>query len=506
MAKQVINIGTAANDGTGDALRTGFDKSNANFTELYDFDTALPAAAQTLTNKTITDVATNKVNARAVAVYVKASAAFADSLIPRPFKITGNEGADAAFLVSPLTDNTTPANGIIVGALALNAYGTGYTNGKVYNVNTDAWNVGDILWLQTDGQLGTTKPSTGYQQPIAQVVRKNANTGILHVAAGYPIPDAADVRFTPAGNIAATDVQAALQELDTEKAAASHTHDASAVISGTFADARISQSSVTQHQAALSITESQISDLSHDADLIKGVSIDATVSTPSDGDILVYRSAGSDWVLEAKPAGGSNPALNDVTDVTITSPADNEVLAYDTASGDWINQTAAEAGLATATQGALADSALQPSAIGVSVQAHSAILDATTASFTTADETKLDGIEAGADVTDATNVQAAGAIMDGDFTANGLMKRTGAGTYATAVEDTDYQGVLAEGAFVDGDKTKLDGIAAGAEVNTIESVTAGEPTGSDVVLNVVSLTQAEYDAGTPVATTLYIIT
>ena len=35
MAKQVINIGTVANDGTGDPLRTAFDKANDNFTELY---------------------------------------------------------------------------------------------------------------------------------------------------------------------------------------------------------------------------------------------------------------------------------------------------------------------------------------------------------------------------------------------------------------------------------------------------------------------------------------
>jgi len=38
MAKQVINIGTTANDGTGDALRSAFDKCNNNFTELYDDD------------------------------------------------------------------------------------------------------------------------------------------------------------------------------------------------------------------------------------------------------------------------------------------------------------------------------------------------------------------------------------------------------------------------------------------------------------------------------------
>jgi len=40
----------------------------------------------------------------------------------------------------------------------------------------------------------------------------------------------------------------------------------------------------------------------------------------------------------------------------------------------------------------------------------------------------------------------------------------------------------------------------------VKSSTSGEPSGSDSVINIVSLTQAEYNAGTPVATTLYIIT
>lgn len=45
------------------------------------------------------------------------------------------------------------------------------------------------------------------------------------------------------------------------KADSSHTHVTSDITSGTFANARIAESNVTQHQAALSITESQISDL-----------------------------------------------------------------------------------------------------------------------------------------------------------------------------------------------------------------------------------------------------
>ena len=35
MAKKTINIGSAANDGTGDPLRTAFSKANDNFGELY---------------------------------------------------------------------------------------------------------------------------------------------------------------------------------------------------------------------------------------------------------------------------------------------------------------------------------------------------------------------------------------------------------------------------------------------------------------------------------------
>lgn len=35
MAKQTVNLGTAANDGTGDPLRSAFNKINGNFDEVY---------------------------------------------------------------------------------------------------------------------------------------------------------------------------------------------------------------------------------------------------------------------------------------------------------------------------------------------------------------------------------------------------------------------------------------------------------------------------------------
>lgn len=45
MAKQTINIGSAANDASGDTLRVGATKINENFTELYTADTTFISLA-----------------------------------------------------------------------------------------------------------------------------------------------------------------------------------------------------------------------------------------------------------------------------------------------------------------------------------------------------------------------------------------------------------------------------------------------------------------------------
>tara|TARA_R100000329_G_C7617859_1_gene219515 strand:- start:1528 stop:3444 length:1917 start_codon:yes stop_codon:yes gene_type:complete len=74
-------------------------------------------------------------------------------------------------------------------------------------------------------------------------------------------------------------------------------------------------------------------------------------------------------------------------------------------------------------------------------------------SMSSADKTKLDGIEASADVTDATNVAAAGALMDSELTDLAGVK---------GVTISTLQVKPSEGAFANGDKTKLDGIAANA--------------------------------------------
>ena len=61
MARQVINIGSSANDGTGDPLRTAFDKINDNFVELYGGDNDLNTLDANLdvNNNAITTGVTN---------------------------------------------------------------------------------------------------------------------------------------------------------------------------------------------------------------------------------------------------------------------------------------------------------------------------------------------------------------------------------------------------------------------------------------------------------------
>ena len=55
MAKQTINIGTVANDGTGDPLRTAFDKTNQNFTEVYNIAQSAYNYANTIISDTEID-------------------------------------------------------------------------------------------------------------------------------------------------------------------------------------------------------------------------------------------------------------------------------------------------------------------------------------------------------------------------------------------------------------------------------------------------------------------
>lgn len=153
-----------------------------------------------------------------------------------------------------------------------------------------------------------------------------------------------------------------------------HTHAASDVTSGTFDDARIAESNVTQHEGALSITESQVSDLKNYE--IKAVA-NGNLTAVND---TFYVCVSNSTFTDPSPTEGEGFAVlvrNGTATVGGTGYSTAGTIIRRTYhSGSWTNYVyQVSSTFATAAQGALADTALQPAAIGTTVQAYDADLD-----------------------------------------------------------------------------------------------------------------------------------
>tara|TARA_R110000868_G_scaffold403984_1_gene681745 strand:+ start:227 stop:745 length:519 start_codon:yes stop_codon:yes gene_type:complete len=112
MAKQVIGIGTVANDGTGDPLRTAFDKANDNFTELYNAAAPVDSVnGQTgvvvLDSDDITEGATNEYLLADSVTYAKLGTEFTTSYtlpVGNPMNV---DFSSAQVFVTTLSADTT---------------------------------------------------------------------------------------------------------------------------------------------------------------------------------------------------------------------------------------------------------------------------------------------------------------------------------------------------------------------------------------------------------------
>ena len=185
MAKQTIDIGTTANDGTGTLLRDAFDMVNDNFTELYNDET------------------TGEVNSiTATAPISRDQAVGAVTLSLDNLGITTGKIADDAVTIDKMANDSVGANELVdnsVGAAALNVSGNG-TAGYILKSDGD----GSFSWIANDqGDLtaivaGSGLTGTDLSGPIPT----------LNIGAGTGITVAADAISLTDGGVTATQLGA----------------------------------------------------------------------------------------------------------------------------------------------------------------------------------------------------------------------------------------------------------------------------------------------------------
>jgi hypothetical protein len=167
MAKQTINIGASPNDGTGTPLRTAFDYTNQNFTELYTAtgpsgnNIVVPGSA-TITGDLTVDTNTLYVNSSANRVLIGTLTALGSATL----SIAGKTQADTAVAGDVIGNfNNTSATGY-----GLRIGGGSATGGYALSVNNNAGSefhqisgTGIATWSNVGGVAGTamTLNSTG---------------------------------------------------------------------------------------------------------------------------------------------------------------------------------------------------------------------------------------------------------------------------------------------------------------------------------------------------------
>jgi hypothetical protein len=160
--------------------------------------------------------------------------------------------------------NTTNTIGVAAEDISNSGTGMVLTHGLLKSYNTQAWTAGDVLYVSptTAGLLTNVKPTApNHSVRMGYVVSSNANSGVVYINVnnGYELDELHDVAYpatpasndflvyttnrwenkTPANARTALGLGTAATQASTAFAAASHTHAAADVTSGTFDIARI---------------------------------------------------------------------------------------------------------------------------------------------------------------------------------------------------------------------------------------------------------------------------
>ena len=331
---------------------------------------------------------------------------------PTKFKGQAGEALSAGdpVYISGISGNTTvvskadandaskmPAFGIIDASVSANATCQVLTFGEMHNLDTSAFSEGDELYVSNTGTLTTAIPSgeSSQIQKIAKVTRSHASAGgIFIMGAGrsnaVPNLDNGDIFIGDGTNHATT------TSLNTAVNALTLTNYLP--LSGGAMTGNITTSG-TFDGRDVSVDGAKLDGIATGADVtLNEISAGTNVTISAGGVISSTASGGLAHVVDdTTPQLGGNLDLNSHD---ITGTGNLNFTGSVTLSGTVDGRDVA------------------------------------------ADGTKLDGIEASADVTDTANVTAAGALMDSEVTNLAQVKAFDSSDYATAAQGTTADAAL----------------------------------------------------------------
>lgn len=297
-------------------------------------------------------------------------------------------------------------------------------------------------------------------------------TNLNHMETGIDeAHDCANILYTPFGDIIATNVQAAITELENEKISKA-TLNANSIVKADTDDTpivlavaeqtlvgRITAGSIDDLSTTQVRTLINVEDGSQETSTVHVNTAGAVMETDYNAQTILAATADDTPValgigtseLVGRTAGGNVDSLTMIEVRTILNVED----------GSTADQTGAEI---------------------------KALYEVEADAYTDTKDTKLNGIEALADVTDATNVASAGAVMDGDFTeADEVMVGTGVGTHGQiTLAASEFLAKKAAGAAMN---------VTAAEARTILNVESGS-TADQTGAEIKTLYEAEVDAFT----------
>ena len=372
MAKQTVNIGSTANDGTGDQLRNAFDKLNDNFNEVYGNN----FVTEQMLNDNIVGADELKVTGDGAAGQILSSDG--DGTMTWITGVTGDiTGVEAGAGLTgggtggDVTLNVVAGTGITVAAdevaldttvqdeITLNTAKTGITAQQATDITTNNAKVSDQTVVLNQGANVTitgTYPSftIASDDVVGAVNSVNGDTGVV-VLDTADIAENTNLYYTEARVTANTNVAA-----NTAKTGIT-TAQAGEIVANNAKLTNATHTGDVTGDGALTIAD----------DVVTAAKLDVS-NTGADGQILQYNADGSmTWVtgvtgdITAVTAGdgltgggtGGDVTLNVVGGDGITAAAD-EISLSTTVAGDGLTLTSGVLSVDTIQTGDIADDAI----------------------------------------------------------------------------------------------------------------------------------------------------